>query len=202
MARGDPHTARSMREGGVWPCLDLPHIYGPWFVVGAIVFSLGAFLTLRDRRRMLRDGVVEDPASTGATSGAAPASPGLRIVGGLVDVIVIGVGWIIIGAFLTAIKDSKDAGLVDVLAVLAYFCYFWSARGQSIGMMVFGFRVRDMRNGRYPTPGRALLRAIIWSLEVLFTFLLVGAMGWLWQLWDPKQQAVHDKLAGTVVTAQ
>jgi uncharacterized RDD family membrane protein YckC len=201
-----PEQCASETCGDIWL---FPIFVGPWLLVGAIVLSVAAFLTHRRRRRMLQDGAVEDRVGTGPSTAAALASPGLRIVGGLIDLIVIGVAWAIIGAFLGAIKDgiavaafNNIVGLVDFLAVLAYFCYFWSARGQSIGMMIFGFRVREMRSGRYPTPGRALLRGLIWSLEVLFTFVLVGAIGWLWQLWDPQQQAVHDKLTGTVVTAR
>jgi uncharacterized RDD family membrane protein YckC len=201
-----PDQCASETCGDIWL---FPIFVGPWFVVGAIVLSLAAFLTFRRRQRMLLDGAVEDRAGTSPTNAATLASPGLRIVGGLIDVVVIGVAWAIIGAFLHAIKGgmavdtfNNIAGFVDFLVVLAYFCYFWSARGQSIGMMVFGFRVREKRSGRYPTPGRALLRGFIWSLEVLFTFVLVGAIGWLWQLWDPEQQAVHDKLSGTVVTAR
>ena len=201
-----PEQCASETCGDIWL---FPIFVGPWLLVGAIVLSVAAFLTHRRRRLMLRDGAVEDRVGTSPSTAAALASPGLRIVGGLIDVIVIGVAWAVIGAFLNAIKDgiavatfNNIVGLVDFLAVLAYFCYFWSARGQSIGMMIFGFRVREMRSGRFPTPGRALLRGLIWSLEVLLTFVLVGAIGWLWQLWDPQQQAVHDKLTGTVVTAR
>ena len=201
-----PEQCASETCGDIWL---FPIFVGPWLLVGAIVLSVAAFLTHRRRRLMLRDGAVEDRVGTSPSTAAALATPGLRIVGGLIDVIVIGVAWAVIGAFLNAIKDgiavatfNNIVGLVDFLAVLAYFCYFWSARGQSIGMMIFGFRVREMRSGRFPTPGRALLRGLIWSLEVLLTFVLVGAIGWLWQLWDPQQQAVHDKLTGTVVTAR
>jgi uncharacterized RDD family membrane protein YckC len=84
---------------------------------------------------------------------------------------------------------------------VGYFAYFWSSRGQSIGMMPFGFKVRDMATGQYPSLGKAALRGFIWWLEVAFTFCIIGAIGWLWQLWDPQKQAIHDKIAGTIVTA-
>jgi uncharacterized RDD family membrane protein YckC len=48
--------------------------------------------------------------------------------------------------------------------------------------------------------GKAALRAVIWCLEYIFTICIVGAVGWLWMLWDPQKQAVHDKVAGTIVT--
>ena len=105
------------------------------------------------------------------------ASPGLRIVGGLIDVVILIVINGIIGAVLQ--KATGLAGIINLIVDVAYFAYFWSSRGQSIGMMVFGF---------------------IWVLEVGFTICIIGAIGWLWQLWDPQRQAIHDKVAGTIVT--
>ena len=138
-----------------------------------------------------------------------PASPGMRIVGGLIDVVILVVINGIIGIIFISAGDAGlpgfhgvvgQAGVVSVVIDLAYFAYFWSKRGASIGMMPFGFKVRDMATGQYPTMGKAALRGLIWALEVGFTFCIIGAIGWLWQLWDPKKQAIHDKIAGTIVT--
>ena len=126
------------------------------------------------------------------------ASPGLRIVGGLIDVVIL----IVINGIVSVILQKVQglAGVVNLAVDLAYFGYFWSTRGQSIGMMVFGFKVRDKATGQYPDVGHAILRGFIWTLEVGFTVCIFGAIGWLWQLWDPEKQAIHDKIAGTIVT--
>jgi uncharacterized RDD family membrane protein YckC len=126
------------------------------------------------------------------------ASSGLRIVGGLIDVVIL----LVVNAIIAAIlqKATGVAGVINLIVDVAYFAYFWSSRGQSIGMMVFGFKVRDQATGQYPTIGKAALRGFIWTLEVSFTICIVGAIGWLWQLWDPQRQAIHDKVAGTIVT--
>ncbi|HSP09901.1 MAG TPA: RDD family protein [Candidatus Dormibacteraeota bacterium] len=126
------------------------------------------------------------------------ASPGTRIVGGLIDVVILIVINGVIGTILQ--KVSGLAGLVDLALDVVYFAYMWSSRGASIGMMPFGFKVRDMATGQYPTMGKAALRGFIWVLEVGFTICIIGAIGWLWQLWDPQKQAIHDKVAGTIVT--
>ncbi len=126
------------------------------------------------------------------------ASPGMRIVGGLIDVVILIVVNGIIGTILQ--KVTGLAGLVNIVIDILYFGYFWSSRGASIGMMPFGFKVRDMQTGQYPTMGKAALRGFIWVLEVGFTVCIIGAIGWLWQLWDPQKQAIHDKVAGTIVT--
>jgi len=127
------------------------------------------------------------------------ASPGLRIVGGLIDVIILAV---IAGIISRIIRDNTGIASIGIGLVLyvGYFTYFWSTRGQSIGMMPFGFKVRDQATGQYPDLGKAALRGFIWYLEVAFTICIIGAVGWLWQLWDPNKQAIHDKVAGTIVT--
>ncbi|HSS61611.1 MAG TPA: RDD family protein [Candidatus Limnocylindrales bacterium] len=126
------------------------------------------------------------------------ASPGLRIVGGLIDVVIL---VIVIGIVEGITRGGHGAsGVIDLAVALAYFGYFWSSRGQTIGMMVFGFRVRDIQTGQFPSVGKAVLRGFIWWLEVGFTICIIGAIGWLWQLWDPQRQAIHDKVAGTIVT--
>jgi uncharacterized RDD family membrane protein YckC len=127
------------------------------------------------------------------------ASPGLRIVGGLIDVILLA---IVAGIINRLINDERGfiSLLVGLVLSVAYLAYFWSQRGQSVGMMVFGFKVRDQATGQFPDLGKAALRGVVWYLEVAFTFCLVGAIGWLWQLWDPQRQAIHDKVAGTIVT--
>jgi uncharacterized RDD family membrane protein YckC len=137
---------------------------------------------------------------------AAPgnlASPGMRIVGGLIDVAILVVIYGIFAIVFISVGVPAPIGLAGVLGVVtyvAYFAYFWSTGGASIGMMPFGFKVRDMATGQYPTIGKAALRGIIWTLEAGFTTCIIGAIGWLWQLWDPKKQAIHDKIAGTIVT--
>jgi uncharacterized RDD family membrane protein YckC len=126
------------------------------------------------------------------------ASPGMRIVGGLIDVVILIVVNGVVGVILQ--KITGLAGLVNIIIDVLYFAYFWSSMGASIGMMPFGFKVRDIQTGQYPTMGKAALRGFVWTLEVGFTICIIGAIGWLWQLWDPQKQAIHDKVAGTIVT--
>jgi uncharacterized RDD family membrane protein YckC len=141
----------------------------------------------------------------GGQAMAAPgnlASPVMRIVGGLIDVVILVVIYGICAiAFITfAPAPILLAGILSVVIDVAYFAYFWSSGGASIGMMPFGCKVRDVATGQYPTMGKAALRGLIWTLEFGFTFFIIGAVGWLWQLWDPQKQAIHDKIAGTIVT--
>jgi uncharacterized RDD family membrane protein YckC len=140
------------------------------------------------------------PGSGGAM--AAPgnlASPGMRIVGGVIDIAILFVINGVIGVILQ--KLFGLAWIVNLVLDVGYFAYLWSSQGASIGMMPFGFKVRDMATGQYPTMGKAALRGFIWIIEAFGTFVcLIGAIGWGWQLWDAQKQAIHDKVAGTIVT--
>lgn len=127
------------------------------------------------------------------------ANPWLRIVGGLIDVIILGIVAGIIGRIFQD-KNGAITGVIGLILYVGYFTYFWSQRGQSIGMMVFGYKVRDISTGPYPEPAKAALRGFIWWLEIVLTVCIVGIVGWAWQLWDPQKQAIHDKVAGTIVT--
>jgi uncharacterized RDD family membrane protein YckC len=131
------------------------------------------------------------------------ASPGLRIVGGLIDVVIVVVIYGIFAIIFISVGVPAPillAGILSAVTDLAYLAYFWSSGGASIGMMPFGFKVRDVASGQYPTMGKAALRGLIWTLEFGFTIFIIGAIGWLWQVWDPQKQAIHDKIAGTIVT--
>jgi uncharacterized RDD family membrane protein YckC len=140
------------------------------------------------------------PPGGGAMAASAGnlASPGLRIVGGAIDVVIL----IVVNGIIRTILSKYPAiyGILSLIVDVAYFGYFWSSRGASVGMMPFGFKVRDIATGQYPTMGKAALRGLIWTLEVGFTVCIIGLIGWLWMLWDPQKQAFHDKVAGTHVT--
>jgi uncharacterized RDD family membrane protein YckC len=147
----------------------------------------------------------QPPMMSPGYGGAVPApgnlaSSGMRIVGGLIDVIVLLVINVVVSRLIFQGNLAGLSGLINLAVDVAYFGYFWSSRGQSLGMMPFGFKVRDIATGQYPTMGKAALRGFIWTLEVGFTFCIFGAVGWLWQLWDPQRQAIHDKVGGTIVT--
>ena len=127
------------------------------------------------------------------------ASPGQRVVGGLIDFVIL---FVINGVIGVILQRLFGVGwVIDVILDVTYFAYFWNERGQSIGMMVFGFKVRDLATGRYPSVGAAVVRGIAWIIEAFGTVVcLLGAIGWGWQFVDSQRQAFHDKIAGTIVT--
>src|SRR6266852_3735055 len=80
----------------------------------------------------------------------------------------------------------------NLVGMGAYFAYFWTSRGASIGMMLFGFNVRDVATGQYPTMGKADLRGRLHHLHHRGYRLAVAAVG-LGEASDPRQGRRHHR---------
>lgn len=135
-----------------------------------------------------------DGAGSGAGSDGGPSGPradfGTRFVALLVDVVIIGVGVIILARIL-----GRFGQVASLVAGLAYFTYFeGSPSGQTLGKRVMNIRVVDIETGGPLGHFRALLRAVMLSVSILVCFI-----GCLWMLWDRERQTWHDKVAGSVV---
>ncbi len=91
-------------------------------------------------------------------------------------------------------QDLILVTLLTLLLILLNFVAFAGRTGQTIGMRILGIRIAKL-NGQPFTIKDALVRHLIgYPLAMLGLFL-----GFLWVLWDPRQQGWHDKLAKTVV---
>lgn len=82
---------------------------------------------------------------------------------------------------------------LNLLVNLAYFVYFWSTTGQTLGQKALGVKV-VRTDGQSLSVGTAMVRWI--GMYVSFLALCIGV---LWVIWDPNKQGWHDKLANTVV---
>lgn len=139
------------------------------------------------------------------------ASFGQRLVSYLIDAFIIGVLAVIPAAILGGIGAStisydsdiggyRNAGLFGGLFFGGFLLGFVVAvgyyvltvsKGKTLGNRVAGIRIVDI-NGNPPGVGKAFLRLVV-------QYFLSGwfAIGYLWMLWDPDQQTLHDKIAGT-----
>ena len=84
-------------------------------------------------------------------------------------------------------------GIAGWIAYLVIFCRKVS-RNQSWGMKATGIRVVDAQQGQ---PISAV-RALGWQLAHVFSGFFCY-LGYLWMLWDKRNQTWHDKIARTVV---
>jgi uncharacterized RDD family membrane protein YckC len=90
-------------------------------------------------------------------------------------------------------------GLIGIYVVLAmaltffYFVFRVSRRGQTFGGQLMGLRIVSLETGRPPRTGATFLRYLVRALIGQFF------IGYLWMLFDPRRQTLHDKAAKTVV---
>lgn len=99
--------------------------------------------------------------------------------------------------------DSRFAGWAIAAAVAGalYHILMVHYRGQTLGKMAVAIKVQQIEDGGLPSWDRAATR---WIVPVLLGW--IPAVGWmaqtldyLWMLWDPQRQCLHDKAARTIV---
>jgi uncharacterized RDD family membrane protein YckC len=81
-----------------------------------------------------------------------------------------------------------------VLLVVLNFVVLAGAGGQSAGMRILGIYIMRVDGQPFGMKDAAIRHLIGYPLSMCLFFL-----GFLWMLWDPKQQGWHDKLARTIV---
>jgi len=81
--------------------------------------------------------------------------------------------------------------LVLIAVAYTFFVGFWCRRGSTLGMLAWGLRV-ETDDGKRPSLAQASIRFVIAPVA-----LLLGGLGYWWQLWDRERQTWHDKLSGT-----
>jgi len=165
-------------------------------------------------------GVPAPPTVSYAVAGP-PLPPGAtyaqwadRVVGYLIDMLLVGAGMgilytVLLGVFAAfAGLGSNLAGGMCCMLILLFpvstllvglfnSVYLVAQRGASIGQGVMNLKVVDI-NGNLLTTGTAFIRLIA---RVALGFLpMVGPLlGLLWPLWDDKRQTLHDKAVGSYV---
>jgi uncharacterized RDD family membrane protein YckC len=93
------------------------------------------------------------------------------------------VGWILVVAILPFGYEALQLAL-------------W---GQTLGKRILGLRVLTETGEPLP-PARAVARAAVNNVVYLFGCGVGTLLAYLWAIWDqPLHQALHDRLAGTVV---
>jgi uncharacterized RDD family membrane protein YckC len=139
------------------------------------------------------------------------ASAGLRIVGAVLDLVVLGSLFLIwasaAGLYLLTQTDwGNDSTYTDsegwtafaivasfAIVVPLYFFAFWWWRGQTVGQMAVRIIVTD-RDGYHMSFWQVLLRTLM--LPVTLLPLGLGAFA---MFFDKESRGLHDMISGTVV---
>jgi len=155
------------------------------------------------------------------TSPGPPLPPGAtyavwadRVVGYLIDSLLVGAGmlilYVVLGSLLSLMAGmgSQAAGgmccMMIVLFPLATLLvgffnrvYLVAQRGSSVGQGVMHLKVVDI-NGNLLTMGTAFIRLLA-QVALSFVPMVGPLLDLLWPLWDEKRQTLHDKAVGSYV---
>ena len=138
------------------------------------------------------------------------ASFGQRFLALFVDSILLGIAFIvvIVPVGIMGAATGNDGTLNPFFSVLimliqllvsvlgfAYMVFFIGRSGQTIGKKVMKIKVVKLDTMDHLTYGGAVLREVLGKMVSGITFYV----GYLWMLWDPQKQTLHDKIAGTIV---
>lgn len=176
--------------------------------------------------RAIRDGVPHEPRIFSPARGRRAlrvAGFGDHLSAAAIDVLVYVVACpFVLTLFALLLRGMWPIGALA--AAQAYLALSW-AEGRSPGMAVTGTRLVDSRNGCPPGLAGGLLRASMLVPLGAAVFLLadaslpqpqasfsshplvllgsiatltLGAISYLWCLWDPSGRTLHDRLAGVV----
>lgn len=89
-------------------------------------------------------------------------------------------------------------GITVIIAIL-YFTFQHGKWGQTIGKRALGIRVVRSQDGGPISYGTAAWRVAFEYLIAVVTCGVGGLLDVAWILWDPRKQALHDKVAKTYV---
>ena len=121
---------------------------------------------------------------------------GTRLIATLIDGVILFVITLLFGMMVANPGQSAlDVGeSFAYIIVIPYTIGMWFlAGGATIGKKIMRIKIVTV-DGRPIGIGRAMLRYIGYFISGL----LFG-LGYLWIIWDEKQQGLHDKIAGTIV---
>src|SRR6476646_10010056 len=101
------------------------------------------------------------------------------------------------------LRDLAVVTLITLLVGLVYEMVFLLTRAATPGKLLLGLRVRRWAAGERLTPSVVARRWIGYQglAQVPSVGSVYSLVDVLWPLWDPRRQAVHDKIAGTCVVA-
>ncbi|MFI0450976.1 RDD family protein [Actinomadura sp. 6N118] len=159
----------------------------------------------------------ELPSYGGGDSGyvdpvAGLASIGRRLGAGLIDLLLLIVVTSLVSLPLVdrrvldpgaeTVTYSPGTGLANLIILALVFLYFWFMTrkyGQTLGKKALGIRVVREEDGGAVDNSQALSRAGLYTVVLIVCCCVGGIIDVAWILGDPRRQALHDKVARTVV---
>lgn len=156
--------------------------------------SAGPSQRVGSGQALLGTGGVVSLAGAGARLGARLLDGVLVAVAATVLVVVMGV----------VFADAAVIFLSVIAAAAAALCYevtLTAVKGQTLGKMALRIKVVRQDNGLIPGWGKSLGRWIIPTALGAIPVIgwILALLVYLWLLWDPLRQGLHDKAVKTLV---
>lgn len=120
----------------------------------------------------------------------------IRLVAGMIDGLVLSGMGIVIGIpfFILGIDTSSFSDILGIAVTWIYFVFMTYKYQATFGKMAVGINV-VLDNAENLTIGRIILRETIGK----FISMIILMIGYIMAGFTQKKQALHDKIAGTVV---
>jgi len=129
-----------------------------------------------------------------------PAPLSRRLIAALYDGLLLIALWFLAAAIDAGVRQAAhlpyDVRLFRAylfLVGLAFFGWFWTHGGQTLGMRAWRLRVRRIDGSPLHWPAACTRYAMAWLAWLPF------GLGVLWCAVDPQRRAWHDRLSGTEV---
>ncbi len=102
---------------------------------------------------------------------------------------------IVIIVFFNEEVPNSDAFfyVITIPMTYLYFAWSWVKGKQTLGMKAWKFQIKQINNNNI-THKQAFIRLI----SVIFSFAFFG-LGFLYQLLDKDNRAIHDKISNTIL---
>jgi len=143
------------------------------------------------------------PATHALIGAFEQAGFGLRYGAWMFDFLITPIAMMVSTFAVTALSHRSVVGSnKDIIIVAAFtlvlvvlnFVVLAGTGGQSAGMRILGIYIMRVDGQPFGMKDAAMRHLVGYPLSMAVFFL-----GFLWMLWDPKQQGWHDKLAHTIV---
>jgi uncharacterized RDD family membrane protein YckC len=122
----------------------------------------------------------------GPAPGLAYAGFWWRVLASLIDGVIL--------SAITALGSQVGGRAIWSIISLLYLPVTWAWLGETPGHRVLGMEIRRVEDGQRPGVGQVVIRWIGYYISVItigIGFIIAG--------FDPRKQALHDKIANTVV---
>lgn len=132
--------------------------------------------------------------------GPPPAAWGHRLAAFVIDELFIFV-LSELAKFAVGLRHTFAGQVLALAMAIGYYAVLnGSEMGQTFGKRAMYIQVRDLATGGPIDARRAGIRYVVVGLfRIVPFFILFTLFDGLWALWDRNHQALHDKIAGTIV---